>query len=339
MNTSLLNRIIRCNDDYKKLTGETAQNFYCPILHVDQKVELQKGHIVNEAFVDSDRTWVVQRKDVDNFYGAYFESSFTAIQHYEKIDKHNIFCDLQLYKHFNPKIYLDGKQVNYFPFRKYPIPKGHTLVTVHSGSDETKLCINCENTDDFLDSGRWKVIVSKDTRVSATVSLIKAAHLSMFSMFGYEYVLSDAGRYIGHDFLGRFYEENKSETSKQTIRRNAVKVFAELKNIVRPLAVGSDVMLGTVKDGEMSFCASNHGLPWGVIIFIRTGKLQHAVLLPAFYSSEGVETYRGFLQNDNTEIRVMKGKFDFNNKTCRVNPDRIKTMWPKSLETWPTTVE
>jgi hypothetical protein len=42
---------------------------------------LIRGHVINEAFKGSSRTWVVQRGEVDRFYGGFFEGDFELLQY------------------------------------------------------------------------------------------------------------------------------------------------------------------------------------------------------------------------------------------------------------------
>ena len=79
MNKDLQKRVEILREDYRRFSHKPFVHFYCPILHVDEPAELQKGHIINEAFSDSSRAWVVQRKDVDNFFASPFESDFEII--------------------------------------------------------------------------------------------------------------------------------------------------------------------------------------------------------------------------------------------------------------------
>ena len=47
--------------DYAAVRGRPFRNFYCPILFRDEAVSLCMGHVINEAFGDSDRHTTVQR--------------------------------------------------------------------------------------------------------------------------------------------------------------------------------------------------------------------------------------------------------------------------------------
>jgi hypothetical protein len=70
----------RLRGDYHRSTGRPFRWFYCPLLFRDDDVELCKGHVLNQGFVGATRATTVQRKDIDNFYGSFFESDFVLIQ-------------------------------------------------------------------------------------------------------------------------------------------------------------------------------------------------------------------------------------------------------------------
>jgi hypothetical protein len=84
--------------DYPAVTGSPFSHFYCPILFRDEDVELCRAHIVNRAFPDSNKTWTVQRADVDNFYGGMFEADFVALQFRGKKLADHIIVDPDLSK-------------------------------------------------------------------------------------------------------------------------------------------------------------------------------------------------------------------------------------------------
>ncbi|MHC4248516.1 MAG: hypothetical protein ACYS9X_05245 [Planctomycetota bacterium] len=69
----------RLNSDYLKVTGKPPARFVCPItLHDDPDAVLCDGHILNQAIIQASRVSVVQRKDVDNYYGHAVEAELVA---------------------------------------------------------------------------------------------------------------------------------------------------------------------------------------------------------------------------------------------------------------------
>jgi hypothetical protein len=75
------NRLERHRADYESITGRPFEHFFSPVLYVDEPVEVMRGHIINEAFIKSSKAWVIQRKDVDGFFGGFFEGDFELLQH------------------------------------------------------------------------------------------------------------------------------------------------------------------------------------------------------------------------------------------------------------------
>jgi hypothetical protein len=71
----------------------------------------------------------------------------------------------------------------------------------------------------IVNQSDWNIETKKDLRIPTFVSLIKAAHLSMFSLFGYRYALTYAGRFIGEDILGKFYRANDEVKTKTEAAR------------------------------------------------------------------------------------------------------------------------
>ena len=71
-NSGLARRLESYRLDYEQVTGKPFEHFFCPILGVDEPAELIRGHVINRAFRDAPRAWVIQRSDVDNFYGSHF---------------------------------------------------------------------------------------------------------------------------------------------------------------------------------------------------------------------------------------------------------------------------
>lgn len=92
--------------DYSKIGNPPFKHFYCPILFKDENVELCKGHIVNSAFQESSRKWIVQRKDGDNFFGSKFESDFNLLQVNDNLSVSDKLMD----KRFNPTILAVKRQ-------------------------------------------------------------------------------------------------------------------------------------------------------------------------------------------------------------------------------------
>ena len=176
-------------------------------------------------------------------------------------------------------------------------------------------------------------------RLAALVSAIKAAHLTMFSLFGYAYatsmpefssgMTSSAGssRTIAGDPLGLRYSGN------------ALSFFREFRHMLRPVQGDLTELEGTLTDGIVRLCADSSGLPWGMVVFVRTAQWRHAVLLPFPGNPDAIATFYQFLGNDRTSVNFMAGRFESSNGRWLFDPKRIPGIWPKSGDLYPTSID
>ena len=189
MNADLQSKVERLRSDYTDLMGAPFSHFFCPLLFQDEDVPLCKAHIINHAFPNSSRTWTVQRKDVDNFYGSNFEADFVAVQYHEDPNLGKIIVDRKLSQRFEPKILVDDVPVEFF-IAGDKVPSHFTSMVFDSDGEEVKLGLKISPEDMLAATGKnWQIAIAKDVRIPALVSLIKAAHLTLFEMLGYRYTL------------------------------------------------------------------------------------------------------------------------------------------------------
>ena len=92
------NRLKALNQGFEQVVGNPFKHFYCPLLYCDDDTQLCKGHIVNAAFPGIGRQWVVQRADVDGFYGSCFEADFVDFQYKDLIGATSIVDRRLAYK-------------------------------------------------------------------------------------------------------------------------------------------------------------------------------------------------------------------------------------------------
>src|SRR5262249_3338992 len=113
----------------------------------------------------------------------------------------------------------------------------------------------------------WRLVADKDCRLSSVISLIKAAYLTLFHMFGYAYALSGAGYAVGAQILGNFYR--KSNGNRQLARSIAPEWFRQYVHMVRPIESSDKVMWrGTIEDNVALTCHTEGGqlFALGVIV-------------------------------------------------------------------------
>lgn len=291
--------------------------------------DLCRAHIVNQAFAGVSGQWVVQRADVDNFYGAHFESEFVKLQSRSTIDAAICIFDRALAKKFGPTILLNGSPVEFYhPKASSKTPSNHTRIEFQTDYSRVDLALKL-NPEDVMhsDEQAWELHLEKDLRLPALVSLLKAAHLTLFRMQGYRYALSDGGRFLGKSILGDFYSSCK-HSNKEVVLQNAGSWFARFSNLVRPVTSSNPILRGTAEDNRFLICQNNAGAFWAFVVFIRTSEALHAVVTPAFEAKEGRSKFENFLADDGGELLVRVARF--NEKRFEVGNQLTSHSWPKS---------
>ena len=306
-------------------------HFYCPILFKDEDVPLCEGHIINKAFRNTSRAWTVQRKDVDSFYGSKFESDFIAIEyHTEKLSPDKVLIDKKLSKKFNPRILVDDKPVDYY-VAQGDIPDHFTEVGLDHDGGVVRLGLKLSPEDVSAAGQNWEIEVSKDVRISALVSLIKSAHLTLFEILGYHYAFSCGGNFVGRDILGEFFRDNYDK-SKSTVLENASSFFQKYIHMVRPIEFSDINLQGTITDKRVFVCR-NRNYFWALIVFIKTSRMLHSVMIPVFDQHEAVITFLDFLKNENETIEVMPCRYE--QGEWKIRRERIQMIWPKKGVLYP----
>ena len=156
-------------------------------------------------------------------------------------------------------------------------------------------------------AGKFEIEISKDARIAAMVTAIKAAHLSMFSLFGYRYATSHSRRFVGLEILGKFFRETRAPEAKASAGENGLKFFHEFRHMVRIVYTQAEIK-GTLTDGSVWLCANSSEQPWGMIVFVKIGPVRNAVLLPIPDNMQTLVTFFEFLQNDHETIHTMTGR-------------------------------
>ena len=309
MNAVLKRKLDKLRSDYQAVTGSPFSHFYCPILYQDDVTELCEAHIVNKAFAESDRSSTVQRTDVDNFYGRCFEADFEKTQ-YWKIPPDQVVADSALSNKLRPEILLGGEVVEYFPARGR-VPSHFTEATTDGG---VRLGLKIQRDRAAAAIGKGcEIRIGQDARLSALVSLLKAAHLTLFDLLGYGYALSRGGRFLGRTVLGDFFLQNRS-LGKADVLKNAVSHFAKFANMLRPLLDSPVEVRGTASDGLLFVCFLEPQTLWAYIVFMRTCKDLHAVLVPILEEPSAAARFEAFLRGEVGPIPA---------KRCQIKGDRF----------------
>jgi len=195
--------------NYEAVTGKAFRFFYCPVLFRDDDAELCCAHLVNAAFSGASRRWTIQRRDVDNFFGSAFESDFVDTQLRRTGPPEEFLADRRLSKRLKPKILLEGREIQHYIARG-PIPPEHSKFAVDLQDQSVPLALKIHPDETLAAAdGNWEIRIDTDVRLAALVSLLKAAHLALFEMLGYQYALSAAGHFLGYTVLGSFFLKNQ----------------------------------------------------------------------------------------------------------------------------------
>ncbi|MBV8309910.1 MAG: hypothetical protein JO344_05860 [Planctomycetaceae bacterium] len=260
MSPELKARLEAHRQDFEQHMGRPFTHFFCPILQVDEDVRLQEGHIVNKAFDQSSRAWVVQRRDVDGFFGSLFEAEFVKLQDMQSTTMADLFLDPKLNRQFRPSILRNDQPVPYTTWQTR-LPDAFTPVTL--GDDERAMTIGLRISPEELLAAagdKWELDVSKDVRLPALASLIKTAHLSLFHLLGYRYAAFPAGRFVGYDILGRFFRNNfGTRKQRPKVLANAHAHFREFVHMIRPVGINRLNFEGSVSDRRMLVCVGASG--------------------------------------------------------------------------------
>jgi hypothetical protein len=324
-------------EDCARVDGKPFKYFLCPILGVDEDVELCMGHIVNEKCPDSYGGRVVQRGDVDHFYGSLMESDFTSLMRAWAKGPREVFLDPGLGRKMKPRVIAGEEQWKLYPDRGHTPPPDHSRVALHFDGQEPIPWVVQKNKAD-MDAAMGKGLaigLGVDCRLQAFVTLLKAAHLTLFKMLGYSYALAESGRVIGPKTLGRFFKDHGTKKPDDA-RKAALHYFRPYVNMMRPVAgfTGGKAPRGTIEDQHVEMCCTAAGYAFGLVVYVRTGAYLHAVLMPAFDGeARRAAAFWDFLRNDEQQVRLHAAKIDPEQKSMTVSQQWRESTWPKGHET------
>ena len=183
----------RWRTDFESATGRPFRHFFCPILHADEDVELVQGHIVPRSLGGA--STVLQRADVDNDFGAFFEAEATdAIRH--GFDGNPLDAIIRgapdarkISRRFKVRLRAGEEDAS--------VDVSYRTVGVRTGlfADADDL----ESAIGVLDAPtRFRALlgVELDPRSSILMTCLKTTHLAWFRRCGYRYVFSREGAFI-----------------------------------------------------------------------------------------------------------------------------------------------
>jgi hypothetical protein len=229
------------------------------------------------------------------------------------------------------KVSLKGDRVDSYHYKRGVVPKGHTRVVIGGSSGSTQSMVLKMAPDEvgrYAAPEDWELSVEKDLRLESLVSLIKAAHLTLFRMLGYNYALSAGGRFTGWDVLGSFFVENCTR-EKQEVLVNAATHFWQFGNLVRPVVSHTPMLSGTISDRQLYICETIDGHRWAFIVFIKLPSSLHAVVVPILDDSDGAARFYDFLRSGRSNLIVRLCKIEHG--TFHAHPRTTIFKWPRSV--------
>lgn len=324
MTAEFKSRLEALRADYAAVKGLPFEYLYCPFLFQDEDVPLCEGHVLNRIFGVATNIWLPQRRDIDAFFGSRFEADLTKLRYRGDLGAEDVLGDPKLRRKLRPRVLAGNRRIDYF-IPQSEIPDKFTAV--YSDDDALPpvigLKIHPRELENAIDAD-WRIEVELDLRVGSFVSLLKAAHLTQFYLFGYRYVLSPAGHLVGKHLLGRIFEECRT-TSRNDAQRFAATELSAAVNMVRPLVKTELDLSGTVLDRQVLVAWGASGFPWATIVIVPAGDTLHGVMLPVGDHVEGVATWHQFMSNENESIAV---------KLCRFEPELEGGIWELSKASW-----
>lgn len=180
--------------DFASCASYRPTDFFCPILLEESPcVELIDGHVLPQSLRTASRATVLQRKDVDNFFGHTVEAelvgfvnsvAYTKSEFLERAKGVSIVSETA-----GPLALFTPNPKSSPPFPRIGLrdSKGQTIATPH-----------VKGTLDDLggSSGMAEVQGTMSFhKPSIDAAMLKAAHLALFKLAGYQWALSAAGQY------------------------------------------------------------------------------------------------------------------------------------------------
>lgn len=294
---SRVDRVELLKANYYRSTGRAFKHFVCPILLVDELVELMDGHIIpaNQGICNE---WVPQREDVDSFYGSVAEADFKIAA--DIIDGSLSFSDLLINRPSRapkPQLQVAGKNVDYyFPKSGAEPVLGHTVGKLHVGADQRDIAFKISDTELFSqDEREFKVVIDHDALPEVTATVLKAAYLTLFAIEGYHCTMTAAGQLLSH-ILREPIVSGRGKRPGQ-LRVDVRKHFSKYSNMIRPvIRHDSAPFRGSVIDRRFFACLGASGRVFAVGVLVPMKSDFFCVFLPTDQDPQ-LTTYTGFLNH------------------------------------------
>jgi hypothetical protein len=295
VNSEISREVEILREDYERVREKPFQHFFCPVLLDDCPGELCMGHVVNQSIPNCSRERVVQRKDIDGFFGSLFESKFSAVINAKPKDVHDAITDEKLRRLMPFEVKLDGSMVQHYHVKGDKATKDPLVCFRDSHGKILNLALKVSDETMISGAGRLEIEMSFDIAADATATLLKAAHLTLFKMLGCEHVFSPGG-YDLAKILQKFYLTNRDLSRGEQVK-NGKEYFAAFSGMIIPVkGYNRNVVKGTIEDSRLLVCIGTSGAWFAVGVLVRIDNRMFVVLL-APDNESSMDTYTDFVKS------------------------------------------
>ena len=186
---------------------------------------------------------------------------------------------------------------------------GHTPLIVRDSSDRTIANVSLKVSPERLveaEDDQLALVLERDYRPSVIASMIKAAHLTLFKIMGYEYVFSASGFWLA-DILRSFFQ--KHDGSHGVSDADVKQHFLPFENLLAPLVVRNDDWFrGTVDDSMFLSLLTGRDEVFALGVILRAGKDRFCIFVPTD-CGKTINTYVSFLNEPPSSVRAKATRF------------------------------
>ena len=285
-------RLEQYQSDFEAVTGKTFRHFFCPILHVDENVDLTKGHIVPASV--GGKSTVLQRADVDNGFGSFFEAEFKVaigdgLQRDDALERIlSTSEDAAGLQRFKLSLSIE-EQKNDVRVRKGRIGREKVFFVKKSdlqvGTKSAPARFNAE----------------LDAASSVLTTCLKASHLYWFKQLGYSYVFSGEGELVAwvlRSIYDKFVRPRQRPCGKkpglmsEKVKLDVNEYCLQFANFLRPVPQKTvsgwpeELKRGTVDSGYFLVLLDGEQV-YGRITIFKFGSVYSAVMTPTITDARG----------------------------------------------------
>ncbi|WP_428305387.1 hypothetical protein [Lacipirellula sp.] len=280
--------------NYTAVTGKAVQRFVCPItLRDDENAELSNGHVLNAALHTASRKTVIQRKDVDGYFGRTIEPLLIDLLNLPMTTPQELLRRVRNWQLTTPQ----GEQVELF-FSDRRAQQRFQQAGVFDGN-RNLVATPFLRDPKLIPSDIQPMQVSGSTFVPDGViegCLLKSAYLALFQRLGYSFVFNPLSSDV-RVALAKFYQDGATPAEARDYFQafnGCWSVVTTDESIPNTLEDGAVLVHTTGENASESFQFAISCL------FRINGKLISVALpscLPPTPYSEALERYQAYLRD------------------------------------------